>query len=134
MDLRTFVPQEEIIPTLRREADLLLLPTAFEGKGRVVNQTNFPSKLSEYTATGLPLLVWGPEETSGVQWATSTGSADIVTSPESDAVRPALQRLVKNPDHRYEIGRKALQVGQEYFAPEVAWSTFCEAISQELIT
>jgi glycosyltransferase involved in cell wall biosynthesis len=130
MDLRSFVPQEEIIPTLRREADTLLLPMAFEGKGRVVNQTNFPSKLAEYTATGLPLFVWGPAETSGVRWADSNpGVAEVVTSPESDAVRPVLQRLINDPDHRYEIGKKALEVGEEYFAPEVAWSIFCDTVS-----
>jgi len=132
MNLRSFVPQEKIIPTLRQEADALFLPMAFKEKPRVLSRTNFPSKLAEYTATGLPLLVWGPEETSGVRWARSNpGVAEVVTSPESDTVRPALQRLVNDPDHRFKIGKKALEIGEEYFAPEVAWSTFYEAISQK---
>jgi glycosyltransferase involved in cell wall biosynthesis len=129
MDLCSFVPQEEIIPTLRRDADALFLPMGFSESNRVQERTNFPSKLTEYTATGLPLIVHGPPNSSGVRWARkNSGVAEVVTSPGKDALRPALRRLVQDPDHRLALGEKALDVGEQYFAPETVWSTFCQTI------
>lgn len=134
MDLRPFVPQEEIIPTLRREADVLFLPMAFNGWALSKNRTNFPSKLAEYTATGLPLLVWGPEETSGVRWARSNpGVAEVITSPDEDTLQSSLNRLANDPDRRMELGNRALEVGDQYFHPTTAWSTLCEAVRQETV-
>jgi glycosyltransferase involved in cell wall biosynthesis len=132
MTFRPFVAPEEIIPTLRADADILFLPTAFEGWAAKKNQTNFPAKLTEYTATGLPLLVWGPATSSGVRWCREhSGMAEVVSDSGKQALREALNRLVRDPDHRFQLGKRALEVGHEYFRVQDAWTTFCRALSPD---
>jgi len=129
MDFRSFVPSAEIIPTLRSDADILFLPMAFEGWAAVKNQTNFPAKLTEYTATGLPLLVWGPDNSSGVRWCREHSSlAEVVTDPKKEALRPAVERLFRDAEHRARLGAEALRVGRKYFEAQTAWSTLQEAL------
>jgi glycosyltransferase involved in cell wall biosynthesis len=130
MTFRPFVAPKEIIPTLRADADILFLPTAFEGWAATKNQTNFPAKLTEYTATGLPLLVWGPATSSGVRWCREhSGMAEVVSDSGKHSLREALSRLVQEPDHRVQLGKRALEVGYEYFRAQDAWSTFRRALS-----
>ncbi|MCS4155853.1 hypothetical protein GGQ03_003158 [Salinibacter ruber] len=131
MELRSLIPPEDVIPTLRSAADALFLPTPFEGWARKKNQTNFPSKLTEYTATGLPILMWGPDDASAVRWAQDNpGVAAVVTSPNREDLRPVLQRVATDASYREELGRNALEVGTKYFAAERAWETFRDAILQ----
>jgi glycosyltransferase involved in cell wall biosynthesis len=129
MDLHSFIPPSEVIDTLREEADVLFLPMAFEGNAAFANRTNFPSKLTDYTATGLPLLVQGPEDSSAVRWARENeGTAEVITSKDIEALRPAVQRLIDNPAHRYKLGRESLRVGENYFSPQTGWGTFKQSI------
>jgi len=125
-----FVHPDYIIDELREEVDLLFAVSSFEGRYRKVARTNFQSKMVDYTATGLPILIWGPEDSSTVAWAKKNeGVAEVVTSPKKSNLRAAVQRLTKDPEARYEYGANALEVGREYFRPEKAWDTFAESVS-----
>ena len=50
----------ELITRLRAEADALFVPMSFDAVDRANMEVSFPSKLTDYTAVGLPLLVYGP--------------------------------------------------------------------------
>jgi glycosyltransferase involved in cell wall biosynthesis len=129
--LNGFVPPCKIIQELRREVDILLLVSSFQGRYRETAKTNFQSKMTDYTATGLPILVWGPEDSSTVKWATeNSGVAKVVTSPLVKDVRSAVQQLARNPEARYDYGATALKVGKEYFDPQVAWEKFSKVVSK----
>ena len=74
----------QLISRLRNEADFVFVPMAFDAEGADYNmRVSFPSKLVDYTAAGLPLLVWGPAYCSAVRWAQLHAPvADVVTTPE----------------------------------------------------
>jgi hypothetical protein len=107
----------ELIATLREEADFVFVPMAFDAEGMDYNmRVSFPSKLVDYTATGLPLLIWGPEDCSAVRWARLYApAAEAVGTPEAGEIEAALQRL-EEPQHRERLGRASSGLGENLFA------------------
>ena len=70
---------DELLLRLRAEADVLFVPMSFAPEDRDNMRMGFPSKLSDYTAVGLPLLILGPFECSAVPWAhRHPGIAEVV--------------------------------------------------------
>jgi glycosyltransferase involved in cell wall biosynthesis len=115
--LRPFIPAKQMVETLRKEADVLYAPMTFEKKYDINMQVAFPSKLAEYTATGLPILIWGPPYCSAVRWANeNSGIAEVIDNPSIDSLEPAIRRLASNPQYRYQMGLKAIEVGKKYFS------------------
>ena len=60
VESRGFVPNTRLISVLRDEVDVLVLPMSFDPLERINMELSFPSKLTDYTATCLPILVWAP--------------------------------------------------------------------------
>ena len=115
------VPSAAFISTMRVEADVLFVPMTFESSVRSIAMTSFPSKLSDYTAAGLPLLIFAPPESSAVRWAQANqGTAEVVDTETGAGLEVAVRRLANDPGYRLELGRRALIVGREYFSDERA--------------
>ena len=108
---------------------MLFVPMSFDdpGEGHSM-RLGFPSKLTDYTATGLPLLIWGPDYCSAVRWARQNRPvAEVVTSENSDALAQALDRLA-SPGHRVMLAAKALELGNKFFSHASAERTFFAAV------
>ena len=108
---------DELIDQLRRKADFVFVPMECGAGPRSLNmRLSFPSKLTDYTATGLPILIWGPESCSIVRWANQNNlRAEIVTAPKADCVVAALRRLERRQS-RLELGRSASAIGDQFFS------------------
>jgi hypothetical protein len=90
---------------------------------------NFPSKLIEYTAAALPLLIWGPSTSSAVTWAMGEpGVAALVTDPGEAAMGVVLKRLAEDMEWRFELGRKSAMAGRKHFSPEKIEASFYYAL------
>ena len=64
----------------------------------------------------------GPAYGSALRWARGNpGMAELVESPERAALEIAIQRLVHQPDYRATLGRRALEEGERFFAPQRGW-------------
>ena len=88
----------------------------------------FPSKLADYTATGVPLLIYGPSYCSAIAWARENpGVAELVEN-EPD-LAPAIELLATNPDHRIALGKRALDSGREYFTHARVQQRFHQSLS-----
>jgi glycosyltransferase involved in cell wall biosynthesis len=112
---------DELLARLREEADALFVPMSFAASDRNNMELAFPSKLADCTATGLPLLIYGPAYCSAVTWARENpGVAEVVESEA--ALGDAVTSLAQHPEHRLALGTKALEVGRQYFS-HVARST-----------
>lgn len=134
LDLPNVLPQGqvdpgELISRLREEADFVFVPMAFDADGMDYNmRVSFPSKLVDYTATGLPLLVWGPEDCSAVRWAElHEPVAEVVTSKEVGEIDAALQRL-EQPQHRQRLGRASAELGERLFGHRACVETLFRAL------
>jgi glycosyltransferase involved in cell wall biosynthesis len=123
------LPSTELVQRLRAEADVLFVPESFEEAGSGGLDLSFPSKLTDYTATALPLLIWGPKESAAVRWAFSErGVAAVVTEPDENAMAAMLKKLATELAWRRDLGATAFEVGKRYFSPERAQSIFYEAL------
>jgi len=88
----------------------------------------FPSKLADYTVTGVPLLIYGPSYCSAVAWARENAGVAEVVETEPD-LTSAIKRLATNPDHRLALGQRALDTGREYFTHARVQQRFYQSLS-----
>jgi hypothetical protein len=112
-----FVTSQELIPRLQNDADFLFLPMSFQEDPCDSNMRfSFPSKVADYTVTGLPLLIWGPDYCSAVRWAQRYAPvAEVVTSESLDELHAALARL-RQREHRERLGVAARKLGAQIFS------------------
>ena len=123
------LPAGELMTRLRNEADVLVVPMSFAPEDRMNMQFSFPSKLTDYTAMALPLLIYGPSYCSAVQWAEAhPGVAESVTSEEDDALVTAIGRLAGDLAHRWRLAGHAKAVGDQMFSASEAHSVFVGAL------
>jgi hypothetical protein len=128
--LRGMHSSADLVCRLRDEADALFLPMSFAPEDALAMALNFPSKLTDYTAAGLPILICGPEGTSAVRWARAEpGVAEIVTDSSVEALRRSLERLADSVDLRLRLGARAIETGKTYFQAQRARVLFEECLS-----
>ena len=131
VEFRGLLPSSALIAHLRDEADILFVPMSFEPWDRTNVEASFPSKLADYTAVGLPLLIFGPEYCSAVRWARENpGTAEVVTEPTVDALASLMQRLAVSPSARWRLGQQALDIGARSFSYSDARDRFYHALGR----
>ena len=114
----------EYIQELREKVDVLFLPMSFSVNDRANMSLCFPSKLTDYTTTGLPLLIYGPEYSSAVRWAReNTGVAEVVAEEGEKALSRSVDRF-NDSQYRNDLGDAALRVGNRYFGHESVKNIF----------
>lgn len=129
VELCGFFKWPDLIERLRHEADALFVPMSFTPADRLNMEMAFPSKLADYTAVGLPLLIFGPEYCSAVHWAKqNSGTAEVVTIEGVDALAKVVQHLASSPSDRLLLGMKALEAGRRCFSYELIQKAFNQAL------
>jgi hypothetical protein len=132
-DYGGLVNSVELISRLRREADVLFVPESFDDDSGM--KLSFPSKLTDYTAAAMPMLIWGPTDSAAVMWAAGEpGVAAVVTDRFGDDMGQMLERLSVDEDWRRSLAHTAGVVGKKYFSPECAISTFNDALRSNVST
>jgi hypothetical protein len=125
-----FVPFHQMIRDLREIADVLFVPMTFADADRDNQSVSFPSKLADYTATGLPLLIYGPGYSSVVRWARSfEDAAEIVDREGAAALRTAITRLAEDRSRRATLAERAVTIGRRCFDAEGARSALATALA-----
>jgi glycosyltransferase involved in cell wall biosynthesis len=125
VELRGLIKSNELVSRLRDEADLLYVPMSFCESDRTNMEVSFPSKLTDYTATGIPLLIRGPAYCSAIRWARENpGVAEVVDSENGAALAVALALFCRDGSLRYQLASNALQKGREYFSHTAAIRKF----------
>jgi hypothetical protein len=131
IDIMGLIPSAQLIEELRSKADALFVPMSFTACDRANMELSFPSKLTDYTAAALPLLIRGPEYCSAVQWALANdGVAEIVISQDSASLLAAVDRLARQPSHRQALALTAFDAGERYFLHATAERLFRSVIVQ----
>jgi glycosyltransferase involved in cell wall biosynthesis len=127
--LRGLLKSSELMTRLREEADALFVPMSFHPAEATNMKMGFPSKLTDYTAVGLPLLIYGPDYCSAVRWARENPDvAEVIDAENAGPLAEAVRRLNGAPDHRMALGRRALEAGRRYFTYEAVQQVFQEAL------
>jgi hypothetical protein len=117
-----------MIEAIREQADVLFLPMTFEAQEQSNMEVSFPSKLAEYTAAGLPLLIYGPAYCSAVRWAReNSNSAEVVSQQGSAGLERAIEKL-SDPARRADLAVRAIELGARFFSFDSAFDIFLAAI------
>ncbi len=127
--LEGLVPPSQLLERLRADVDVLFVPMSFAEADRWNMRLSFPSKLTEYTAAGLPLLICGPPDCSAVRWARmNPGVAEVVDADDAGSIGAAVDRLCSSRDLRLALARTAQDVGARDFSAERAEAILHEAL------
>jgi glycosyltransferase involved in cell wall biosynthesis len=127
-EVRGLLSAAELLLRLRAEADALFVPMSFDASDRDNMEMAFPSKLADCTATGVPLLIYGPSYCSAVAWARENEAVAEVVEREAD-LEMSVVRLANDPTIRVKLGKRALEVGREYFSHERVQEVFHRALA-----
>jgi glycosyltransferase involved in cell wall biosynthesis len=120
-----FLTSRSLIQTLRERADALFVPMSFSPADRANMEIGFPSKLTDYSAVGLPLLIYGPQYCSAVRWAKNNAPmAEVVTTEGVDELSLSLRRLASDPEYRMRLARSTIAAGDRFFSYEAGWQKF----------
>ena len=126
-----FLPMAEMVDRISATAHALLLPSSFFAREQFDVATLFPSKLADYTAMGIPIVVWGPRYSSAARWAAENpGAAVLVTSPCVDDALAAIVKLASNRSYAASIAAEGVRVGNSQFDLRNARRMLFDAISQ----
>lgn len=127
-----FAPRSELEDWLA-SADVFLVTMSFDPALRRRMETSFSSKLTEYAQFGKPLVIWGPEYCSAVQWAKQGDDRALcVTKTSPQALVTVLENLQHNPDKVGHYAAQARQAAAQEFNPQVLQRQFLGAMNQLL--
>jgi len=101
---------------------------SFDPKEEQAYRFNFPSKLTEYSTFGLPLLILAPESASAVTWARSRAMVAAISTDLSTGLKKALNQLT-NAEARQALAMRFFEAASE-FAPERAQAIFEDALNK----
>jgi hypothetical protein len=130
VEIRDRVSSHELRQRLAGDADVLFVPMSFAGADEMNMRISFPSKLSDYTGLGLPVLILGPRYCAAVRWANAFRDAAIaIDAPDDDSgLVMALKRLAGDPEYRQRFAKGAIAAGNACFSHRQAFQVFSEAV------
>jgi glycosyltransferase involved in cell wall biosynthesis len=82
----------DVLPAMQNYNGVLL-PISFTQKFRNMSQFNIATKMSEYLASGVPILALGPDYAAMITYLENNGAAITVTSTEVRDISNALDQL-----------------------------------------
>lgn len=126
-----FAPRDELEAWLGG-ADAFLVPMVFDAKMRKRMETSFPSKLVEFAQFGKPLVVWGPDYCSAVEWGRRDNRALCVTDPNPPALAAALEQLASSALEREHYACAASQAASSEFCPAKIQAEFVGLLESAL--
>ncbi len=92
--INSATPQE--MPALQASADILFLPLSWNTKAPEIIQTATPGKLTDYLATGKPILTYAPGDTALVKYVKNKQCAYIVEEHNPEKLKQAIEAIVTN--------------------------------------
>lgn len=127
--LEGLLTSDALLDRLRHDADVLFVPMSFDAADRSNMRMSFPSKLTDYTTVGLPLLICGPEDCSAVRWARDNpGVAEVVAADDAAALGAAIDALCRERERRITLATTAQRVGDRDFSAEKAEAILHDAL------
>jgi glycosyltransferase involved in cell wall biosynthesis len=114
------------IASIIAEADVAFLPLSFEPDIRHIVETSFPSKIAEYLAGGVPILVHAPSYSTVAKYCREHSCGLVVDEPSEALLRDALIRLSTDTALRETLAAKALETARENHAADRIAAAFLE--------
>ncbi|MBZ0183490.1 MAG: glycosyltransferase [Melioribacteraceae bacterium] len=107
--LHNFISYDQLPQVLSR-ADVLLLPIDFDEKAQRYIKYSMPTKVTEFMITGVPILVYAPEDTAMVNYARVNDWALIVNKKNKSELKRAIIDLYLNEELRKSLGERGRSI------------------------
>jgi hypothetical protein len=85
------------------------LPYSFLPQEKPFRTTSFPAKTADYLASGRPILIFSPPDSSIVEYAREFDFACIVTKPTKDALAAGIGQLCSSREYRDRLAANAFR-------------------------
>ena len=118
-----FAPRSELLAWLQ-SADAFLIPMVFDEKYRRRMETSFPSKLIEVAQFGKPLIVWGPEYCSAVQWGEQSDCFFNVTRCQPQELLKQIEFFFQMPHPKQKCAASSLSASAKECNPSLIQKSF----------
>jgi len=133
LELRSPIPSAELVAKLHEQAHALLLFTDFSAASREGMRTLFPSKLVDYTAAAVPILVVAPPDASIVDHLrTRPNAAQLLTESNPRRVATAVDEIVGDEKRWQSLAKGAAEAGMKDFDYKVGFESFRLALQRGL--
>jgi hypothetical protein len=130
IDTRAPIHSAELTARFRAEADCLLLPQSMVEADRTLVATAFPTKWSDYSLIGLPVIVWAPPGSSSERFVREhPGCAELVVTDQPADLERAIAAIESSAAHRRSLAETLVRVGGEAFSPHAAWAQFSRTLA-----
>jgi glycosyltransferase involved in cell wall biosynthesis len=106
------LPYEQV-PISMAAADLLVIPYDFDRQSVQFIKFSMSTKVSEYMASGTPILVYAPEETAVVKYARSEKWGSVVSQRNKTLLKQMIIQLIQTPDLRESLGSQARNLASQ---------------------
>jgi len=131
LELRPPIPSAELVAKLHEEADFLLLFTDFSAASREGMRTLFPSKLVDYTAAAVPILVVAPPDASIVDHLQSRpNAAQLLAEWNPQRVATTVDEIVGDEKRWQRLAKGAADAGMKDFDYEAGFESFRLALQR----
>jgi glycosyltransferase involved in cell wall biosynthesis len=128
-EFRGYAPTGEAWEGLKRDCDAVWLPYPdLGGQMERLYRHHFPSKLPEYLALGMPVIVTGPAYATGMRWARRNLGPEPCATNLAD-LTAILQRLAADQPWRRQLAERCLEAGQRDFDPVKIAADFHDHLS-----
>ena len=101
-------PQSKM-PEIQTSADILFLPLSWHAPSEDIINTATPGKLSDYLASGRPILIHAPASSFLVKYARKNNFAAIVDEENIEKLKAAIKRLIKDIPYSQKLITNAYQ-------------------------
>ena len=125
-----FAPRAELDAWLQ-SADAFLIPMVFDKKYRRRMETSFPSKLIEFAQFGKPLIIWGPEYCSAVQWGRKANRALCISDENPNRLRDNVEWMTKSQKTIEDLVRGIQSAAQEELCQSYLQSRFKKVLAKQ---
>src|SRR5262249_29259284 len=118
-EFRGFVPSNDAWQAIQTDCDAVILPYPNPaGKLEQLYAHHFPSKLPEYLALGMPVIVTGPSYATGVSWALRNPDA-VITHPgdSPEGIGRIFLKMRDEPSIRVKLAVAGVAAGDRDFDP-----------------
>ena len=124
-------PSDAELQARLQENDLLFLPHGLSGEWSSVEyRTIFPTRTVTYLGAGKPILAHCPEQSFLYEWLKARDCAEIVSSPNEQALGLAIRTLASNGPRAHEVTQNAARAFTE-FNPDVVVAKFKQVLAGE---
>lgn len=131
VDVNSAIPRAKLLRQIK-DASILFLPVSFRKQISNYYKLSFPTKMPEYMVSGVPILIWAPEDIALSRYALETQSACVVTSQNPQDLGKAIFSLATNAKMRVELSRKANQIAISSFNADNIRSEFRQILGGAL--